>query len=323
MNNRVFIGVDGGGTKTKVIAIDEHGNILGESVGDGINFYTTSMDQTRQNLKAIIDDLINKTNIVTFDSLYIGMSALDGMSPIELLEEFCGDTFDQQSTVMISDVLAGLFGLTLGKPGIMIISGTGMMGAALDADGSLHVIGGWGYILGDEGSCFNIGQEGIKAGIRDYEGTGEHTELSQRMFDYYGIQNIRDLIKLIYTKEKVNDIIAGFAQEVILAYRHGDSVANKILKQALDLLVTICVNLVDQIGIEGTKVGVYGGLFEKNQDIFERFRSEVKHHRSDVNVIFPQILPEIGAILYGIQENRIDGWKEITNNIVNTFYRKG
>ena len=90
MENRIFIGVDGGGTKTKAIAINENGAVLGRNTGGGINFYTIPMDKARQTLKDILDGLIAQVNIPGYDSLYIGMSALDHLSPPELLAEFCG-----------------------------------------------------------------------------------------------------------------------------------------------------------------------------------------------------------------------------------------
>ena len=199
----------------------------------------------------------------------------------------------------------------------MLISGTGMIGSAIDTNGKLLISGGWGYLLGDEGSCFHIGQEGIKAGIRDHEGIGIHTELLQRIHNYFGIEDTRDLLPYIYRKEKVNDIIADFAQEVIAAYRNGDTAADRIIQQTLDLLVSVCINLIDKTGASDIKVGVYGGLFENNRDILSRFERMTQRHRPNIHVVLPQIPPEIGVILYGIQENKMKNREGIRDNILN------
>lgn len=310
MREPVYIGADGGGSRTTVTAVDASGNVLGSHTGGGINFYSEGMERARNTLKETVDGLKKKIGLEEEAYLSIGMSALDDYATEEQLISFCGDCFDPKTTFMCSDIVAGLYGLTLGEPGVMLISGTGMIAAALDQNKNVLISGGLGYLLNDEGGCYGIGHAGILSAIRALEKVGPSTILSEKLLSFYGISYYRDLIPILYEKENVNGYIASFALMVLEASREGDLEAIRIVDQNLSVLVAHANRLLNEIQFDTAQIGVYGGLFEKNPDIRERFQQQITQTHAGVRVQIPSIPPQIGAVLYALYQTQPPFWKE-------------
>lgn len=141
LEGKIFIGVDGGGTTTKAVAITGEGKVLGKAVGEGTNFYAANMSEARNNLQQTIAKLIEECKISDYEFISIGMSSLDDEPTEEIVKTFAGEIFLPEKIEMQSDVYMALMGMTLGKPGIMVVSGTGSMAIAIDQEGELHVLG--------------------------------------------------------------------------------------------------------------------------------------------------------------------------------------
>lgn len=312
----IYIGADGGGSRTTVTAVDAKGNVLGSHTGGGINFYSEGMDRARATLKETVDGLKRKINLSS-DNFYlsIGMSALDDYATEEQLRSFCGDSFNLQTTFMCSDIVAGLYGLSLGDPGVMLISGTGMIAAALDQNKKVLISGGLGYLLNDEGGCYSIGHAGILSAIRALEKVGPSTILSEKLLSFYHLHYYRDLIPILYEKENINGFIASFAVPVLEARRQGDAEANRIVDENVAILVAHANHLLAETHFEASDIGVYGGLFEKNPDILEQFQNEVAKTHPNVHVQIPSIPPQIGAVLYALNQLQPPSWKETALNL--------
>ena len=315
----IYIGVDCGGSRTTVTAVDSKGNVLGSHTGGGINFYSEGMERARNTLKEAVEGLKQKIGIEGEVYLSIGMSALDDYATCEQLLSFCGNAFNPKTTFMCSDIVAGLYGLTLGDPGVMLISGTGMIAAALNQNKDVLISGGLGYLLNDEGGCYGIGHAGILSAIRALEKVGPPTVLSEKLLSFYGIPYYRDLIPILYGKENINGYIASFAMMVLEASREGDAEASRIVDQNLGILVAHANRLLGEIQFEAAKLGVYGGLFEKNPDILNRFQQAVAQTHPGVRVQIPSIPPQIGAVLYALSQIQPPSWKETALNIKKQF----
>lgn len=314
------MGADGGGSRTTLTAINKAGQTLGVETCGGINFYADGMPRARAVLKEAADRLVQKTG-AREAFLAIGSSALDGYAEPELLKAFCGDAFDPQKTFMCGDVVAGLYGLTFGDPGVIIVSGTGMMGAALDSDKNFIFSGGLGYLLNDEGGCYGIGREGVLAAVRALEKVGPATVLSDRFSDFYGFSDYRAFIPRLYETENVNAYVASFAKEVLRAAREGDAAAESIVARAISTLASHADRLLNEISFETSVLGVYGGLFEKNPDILARFQEAVAKKRPAIKVKFPCAPPEIGAVLCALERLRPPGWERTASLVKNRFDR--
>ncbi len=217
-----------------------------------------------------------------------------------------------------------LMGMTLGEPGIMIVSGTGSIGIATDQQGKVHVVGGWGYFLGDEGSGYDIALKGIDAALKSYEGLGKTTILEERVLDFFEVDTHRELIDVFYNPLISMSKLASFGKEVIEVADKGDQVATSIVNKAIKSLVSYTCNLIEKVGSGDCIVGMYGSVLQKNPYISNSFKEQIYVKYPNVRIGFPELKPEVGAALYAMNKRGYPMNKEIIDNIKSTvekYYR--
>jgi N-acetylglucosamine kinase-like BadF-type ATPase len=319
LREKVYIGVDGGGTSTVAIAMTESGKVLGRIVGEQTNYNTSDMDTAKTNLKGTIDKLMDEYGIDDYECLSIGMSSLDYEPTKDFVESFVDGIFPSEKVVMHSDVYMALMGMTLGEPGIMIVSGTGSIGIATDQQGEVHVVGGWGYLLGDEGSGYDIALQGIDAALKSFEGLGETTILEERVLDFFGVDTHRKLIDVFYNPLISTSKLASFGKEVIEVADEGDEVATSIVNKAIKSLVNYTFNLIEKVGSGDCIVGMYGSVLQKNSYISSSFKDQVYTMYPNIRIGFPELEPEAGAALYAMKKRGYSLNKKIIDTIKNTI----
>ncbi|NLC44899.1 MAG: hypothetical protein GX783_11560 [Clostridiales bacterium] len=321
LNEKVYIGVDGGGTSTVAIAMTDRGRVLGRTVGEQTNYNTSDMDTAKTNLKMTIDKLMDEYGIEDYECISIGMSSLDYEPTRDFVESFIDGIFPSQKVVMHSDVYMALMGMTFGEPGIMIVSGTGSIGIAIDQQDKTHVVGGWGYLLGDEGSGYDIAFKGIEAALKSYEGLGETTKLEERVLDFFKVDTHRDLIDVFYNPLISISKIASFGKEVIEIADDGDLVSIFIINDAIKSLANYAYNLIGKVGRMDCIIGMYGSVLQKNPYISNSFVEQVHAKYPNVRIGFPELKPEVGAALYAMKKRGYPLNKEIIENIKNTVVK--
>jgi glucosamine kinase len=315
LEGRIYIGVDGGGTKTTAIAITEKGTILGKTIGEQINFNTSTIDEAKQNLKNTIDNLAREYDISSYDCISIGMPSIDDEPTEEIFNSFVSGILPPNIVEMRSDAYMALMGVTLGNPGVMVISGTGSMAIAIDKNEKVHLIGGWGYLLKDKGSAYYIAIEGINAAVKSYENLGVKTELEDAVISFFGVESHRQLIEIFYNPPIPHSEIAKFAKKVIELSQSGDIVASTIVNKTITILAEYAYNLIEKVS-EDCTVGMYGGVFQKNIHIAKRFAQLVNMKYPKTKVTFPLLPPEIGAVLYAIKKRRSVSVDRFLDNIL-------
>jgi len=316
---KYFLGIDGGGTKTTAIVSDQNGNIIGKVIGKTINFNAVGGSIARQNFKEIIEKIEKLYHIQYFDTAFIGMSAIYKKAEEEEVRIFTKDILDAGTIYMDSDLYIALEGLMTDGPCMVIVSGTGSMGIIRDKDEKISIIGGWGYILGDQGSAYYIAIEGIKRAILASEGISDDTALIQRIRDFYQLENIRGLIDVFYNPIIPRDRIAAFATEVYECALNQDNVALEIINDAAEALAHHAFALMDKIKEYNITIGVYGGVFESNELLYKAFKNIVRDKYNDAIVKFLEVPPELGAIIICFKKNNIMISEEILNNLQNTY----
>lgn len=265
-----YLGVDGGGTKTTAVLYDENLNEIARVIGDSINYYSEGMDNARNNMKKIADEIKNICNISDFDSVFIGMSALAGKASESELNTFCEGIFDCKKTQMNSDLYIALKA-TNDDSAVVVIAGTGSMVAGFDKNGEVVTAGGFGYILGDEGSGFSIAQSAMKAALRSVCGAEKETMLYTELLSYYSAKDTDDLIDKVYSSSFSRKTIAGFAKNVYECAKNGDAVANEILKSEAELLAKTTLPILEKTGSK--RIYTYGGVFQNNEIFAKYFAS--------------------------------------------------
>lgn len=313
INNKYFLGVDGGGSKTTAVVFNEKGEFIGKACGESINYYSVGMDNARQSMA----NIINMLPVTKFDCAVIGMSALSERATDDETVRFCDGIIESDKIIMDSDLFIALEAMETEGECAVVISGTGSMAVCRNADGSISHAGGFGYILGDEGSGYSIGINAIKTAIRAAENCIPPTMLTEKCIEFFSVSNIYDLIDLFYEKTVSRKIIAAFAKEVMLCAENGDSTALNIINAEAKLLSETALSLLKSKKTT-TPVGLWGGVFQHNRIFRDAFTNYLSTNEFD-DVKLLSFTPEIGAILSCYRNSGIEIVDIIKNSIIETY----
>ncbi|MCQ2462088.1 MAG: hypothetical protein MJ177_01625 [Clostridia bacterium] len=313
MDKKIFVGIDGGGTKTTAAAFDAYGRFLASQAGDSVNFCALGTEKAGYNMKKIINGLCDKIGTDRFCSVFIGMSAIEDEATDEQLSSLCGGIIRSDFIKMNSDLYAALEGMCESGECVFAVSGTGSMAIAKDRNGKIYTSGGWGFLLGDEGSGYDIASKGIKAAVRAVDPGGAKTLLTDALYRYYGVNDLNGLTQVFYDPPMERSRIAAFCEAVCDCAEDGDEAAVSILHSAAKAF-SENVNLL--IEKTGSKIlGIYGGVFEHSPLFVDIFSSYIK---SGTEIRFPEFPPHIGAVIAAYKTAGAFS-DEILKNIKNTY----
>ena len=290
-----LIGVDGGGTRTTCVAALPDGQVVKRAVGLGINYNNIGMDEARNRLRDTMSALL--TDDASIGGMCIGMSALDYAADEETTRLFCGSCFDPAATDMQSDAFTALMGYTLGKPGMIIICGTGSMMLMIDKDGKETVTGGWGHILGDPGSSHQIAMDGLRRAINHWEGVSPAPAIAEAAQKHFALSFPRQLIEKVFHPDCTNATIAQFAKEVLILAAEGDKDALDILKKNMTHCAMEAAALLKDAP-ESANIGLHGGVFTHNPLARELFTAAIQELVPPARTGMALYPPEIGALIH-------------------------
>lgn len=309
MSKIVYIGADGGGTKTALAASGfspEEETLIWE--GAGINYNFIGVKKAAKNFAEAIQKLsVPEETVIA--GIAIGDPSVDDLTVSPMTDSFVSLVREYLSLPLTcpihikSDVYMTLYGLTEEAPGALMVSGTGAMGMAIDAGGALHVTGGWGRLTEDEGSGYFIAVNGIKAALRYYDETGPATILLKKMKDYFGMENPRDFILKYYANPQVFPEIAGFAK-VVGDAAVSDKEALHILHRCGDTLAAGMRSLFRKAHLYDNCAGIYGSVLLHNELVRDRFERVLLQEYPKARVMVPSIRPEEAALKYIIKKER-------------------
>jgi len=173
--------------------------------------------------------------------------------------------------IVVNDVVGAWAAATGARPGVGAISGTGSNVFGVGPDGSSWRVGGWGHLLGDEGSGYWLGVGSIRAALADRDGSGPPTALSDVLVRFFDVDSVETLAALVYSKPLSKSEIARFAIETAKLAEAGDAVAGELYLRAARELAAQIVTVVSQTGLgaDGAAfpVGLIGGSYRAG-DLF-------------------------------------------------------
>lgn len=271
-----IIGMDGGGTKTTyAISRADQRLILGETLeGPGTNPQIVGFQQMAERITLKLEELlgihqIEKHQVKVICGGFAGAGrSNDAETARQALEKklLTAGFHGNVSALIKSDLQIALKGAIPPerKQGMLIISGTGSNAAGLLRDGSMIKSGGWGHLLGDEGSGYAIAAAGLKAVVRAYDKRGPETILSELMLHTLGLEKETQLVTYMYQEQRDKSDIASLARLVSEAAENGDEVAGAIINEAARDLADHVKSLHLQAGEYNTQtiVTTTGSVFE-------------------------------------------------------------
>lgn len=298
------IGVDGGGTKTAIVAVDvTDGCVVARSRCGSLHVPSIGEDAAVANLRDGLEGLgLDPSSRIL--AIAIGDPFIDegmpqtGEGSLAAAVSNAGIVPAGARLFVKGDAFMALYALSRGDPAALVVAGTGSMGIAIAAGGGRApiVAGGWCGPIPDTGSGHAIGAHGVAAALAAFDGTGPDTALSQSLLAFFGTVEPRALAALLATTPRAR--IASFSREVSAAADAGDSVAGAILDDAGKSLARLAVALLDKAGPGVRTVGVAGGILTGCRRVRAVFDATLAAARPGVEIRVPEHPPEIGAALF-------------------------
>jgi len=264
-----YLGVDGGGTKTQVALMNEAREVVGEGAAGPSNPLRVGVETAVTNIIKATDQAMDVGGIMRVD-IAAATLGLAGVRRADLKQRVKASFTEQlrvRKTEVITDAEIALFATTMGKPGLVVIAGTGSVCLGKNEKGKMAIAGGWGPLAGDEGGGVGIAQTALHAVAKASDGRGIATTLSRRASEYFRASGPENLIVAIYSPQVDNSRIAGFAKFVVEAAQDGDAVATDILNEAGSELGLAACAVIEKLGLKRHKVpiGCVGSVFKAGE----------------------------------------------------------
>ena len=244
------LGIDAGGTKTVCLLADERGTIVSEGRGGDANLQSSGELAVEKVLHEVMETAIGD-RAVTPSAICLGIAGVDRESDERTVRAIMRRIGYKSRVLVVNDALIALVAGAGDSPGIVVIAGTGSIVYGRNANFDAARAGGWGHIIGDEGSGYWIGREALAAIMRAVDGRGPATKLAQDVLAHFGIADTSELPRIVYDRELPRVSVAALGPIVQGASQRGDAVAARILERAADELVLAAGSVAAKLEMRG------------------------------------------------------------------------
>jgi len=267
----LVVGMDAGGTKTRAFAVTRAGEIVGRGAGGGANLLS-SPDPQGSIAAALREALAGRLPDAVVLSCAGGEREADRAKGRAILASLLGPDVAVEVT---HDAKAALYAGNAAGCGVVLISGTGSIAYGRNDQGDEARCGGWGYLVGDEGSAVWIGQEGLRAASYDHDGRGSPTRITRRLFEDLGVTDFNGLLPVLYGKPHPSPAILAATRAVARAFAENDGIAVNIVQRGARLLAGMAATVARELLLESGPVYLSGGAFENVRPLERAVRIEL------------------------------------------------
>jgi len=286
-----IIGVDGGGTKTEAVAYTLDGKVLSQGEA-GYGNLLINEEQATSNIIAAVNKCLSVLPHGNCAFIYMGLAGYEGFKHKEKIKETLKGVFKVPLEIVNDGVIAHA-ALLKGEDGILTISGTGSVSVGIH-QGSRYLSGGWGHILGDEGSGYWIALQAFIQMTREYDEGLPVSLLSKDILTQLKYENIADIKKFIYSASKAE--IAAFVPLIVQHAQNGNHFAQTLLLKAGEHLAKVTLSVYRKCGFhDSIKIAIKGSILTKISMVQEAFIKEIQSHQLDVGFVLEDQSSTLGG----------------------------
>ncbi len=299
------LGIDAGGTKTVGYLADEDGTVLAEARGGGANLQVAGEEGAERVLGAVMEQALGG-EAVRPDAICLGMAGADREIDGRVVRGILRRLGGKARTLVVNDALLALVAGVNDAPGIVIICGTGSIAYGRSGRGVAARSGGWGHLMGDEGSGYWIGLRALRAVARAADGRGPATGLTGRLLTDFGVLKPSELNPAVYDRKPTLPAVAALSLHVEAERAAGDAVAAGILEEAAQELVAAASSVTARLGMSEESFafilagGVFAGVPWLGDQLGRRLSGVAP--RSTVSRL--RVEPALGAVRLALAEAR-------------------
>lgn len=299
------LGIDAGGTKTVCYLADADGRIVGEGRGGGANLQAHGELQVEKVLHSVVEQAVGDRAILPA-GVCLGVAGVDREEDDRIVRGIMRRLGFRSHALVVNDALIALVAGVGEAAGVVLIAGTGSIAYGVNDEGFAARAGGWGFILGDEGSGYWIGKQALAAVVREADGRGPRTQLTPRVLEHFHVNRVPNLVREVYDHQLPRQAVAALGAIVEAARAEGDIVAAEILNAAADELTRAVGSVIRRLAMRGhafTTV-LAGGMFK----VIPWLGVDVTRRLAEVaprtNVTRLEVEPAVGAVTLALREAR-------------------
>lgn len=305
----LFLGVDGGGTKTEFVCVNAAGEVVARALTGTTYHLQVGLDEAIARIGEGVASICRQIDTTPAELRYafFGLPAYGEDAAVDpMLDAACGRILGHGRYRCDNDMVCGWAGSLGCADGINLVAGTGSIGYG-ERQGRKARAGGWGEVFSDEGSAYWIAIQGLNAFTRMSDGRLAQGPLHGAVVDTLGLADDLDICARVMGQAGMTrDEIAGLAPIVSRAAELGDAVAADILDRAGAELAAIALALRRQLGFaedERVLLSWSGGVLTR-QDAVQSALIRHLQHRAPYEIVTPRHEPGVGAALYATMLER-------------------
>ncbi len=286
------VGIDAGGTKTVGLLADESGRVLAKARGGGANLHVQGELGAEKVLYDVLETLEPPAPI---DAICLGMAGVDRPAEKDVVVGVLRRLGMRRAVRVENDAFIALVAGAPERVGIVVVSGTGSVAYGVDSGGEIARSGGWGYLLGDEGSAYWLGHAAVRRGIRAADGRGPATTLGDRVSRKLDLEVPAGLVEWFYDEQHFRHRVAELASLVEEAAAEGDASAEELLDQAAMHLALAARAVATRLSFDAAfPLVLAGGAFRACPSLYRRVEERLE--LPSARVVRLDVEPARGAV---------------------------
>jgi glucosamine kinase len=292
---RWLLGIDGGATKTLAAVLDLEQRAIHLAHAGPSNEDAVGSRAAVAALLDVAEEAMGRAGIAA-EQLAAAVLAVAGTDTDAIVRHVRAV---HEDWIVVNDVVGAWAAATGAQPGIGAISGTGSNVFGVGPDGRAWRVGGWGHLLGDEGSGYWLGVESIRAALHDRDGSGPQTALSEAVVDFFAAPSVEALASLVYSKPLSKSEIAAFTVETCRLAEQGDAVARELYSRGAELLagqVTVVARETGLVRVDSFPLGLIGSVFKAGPLFAEPLAAAVRESVPGAQVAIVEMAPVGGSL---------------------------
>jgi N-acetylglucosamine kinase len=301
------LGIDAGGTKTVCLLADEHGYIIAEARGSGANLQAAGELEVEKVVHGVMQAALGDRGIRPA-MICLGIAGADRPEDAATVRAIMSRIGLSIPALVVNDALVALTAGVGSAPGVVVVAGTGSIAYGRNAANKAARAGGWGYLFGDEGAGFWIGRAVLVAIVKQFDGRGPATKLTNLVLDHLHLTSPEELVHEIYGDAARPRRIATLASLVGPAIDAGDEIATRILQHAGAELCAAASSVITRLGLrdEAFTTVLSGGMFRGIPRLIALLRDRIHEvaPRSEVRLL--DVEPAVGAVRLALQATKGD-----------------
>ncbi|HEV2385833.1 MAG TPA: BadF/BadG/BcrA/BcrD ATPase family protein [Candidatus Acidoferrales bacterium] len=293
----LYLGLDGGGTKTEAALINSQGRLVGQALAGPSNPLRAGFARSLAAVAAAASRAIAAAgcDVKQVRGVSAGLAGAGRAAVAKKVSAFLCHRFPNARTEVTTDVVIALDSIAPTGPAMVLIAGTGSAAFGRNGEGATVRVGGWGPWFSDEGSAFDIGRRALAALARNHDAARPPSALDRAIAKRLNARNWTQMVEEATTKplERLPEIFPA----VVEAAEAGDSTAQAILAEAADRLAALAETAILRLGLAHSEfaLGRVGGIFGRTRFLDERLAKRLGALARRARIVLPRFSPAVAA----------------------------